>query len=402
MNRMILKKILPNLRAILKKRKKRKNQKKKNKTEKPKKKDEITSKPETEESPDANEMENNLLENPIISVNSEDKKGEPEKVKNTKNSKNNKSNIEEDAVERSPDTQDSEEENRSSSSDEDWTYESGKTKGLKKGKPPLLDLDNLKKVFKTYDSAEQELDEEFVEAGRWVGIIMSIDDFRKFIWSHKGVINDTSVIYADIYDKNRQKAIKDKVEKKIRINGDQLIIEDYYMTSKGGYIAWVKTDPRLVQEIHRRAQKSALKDFRTTIFVPKAARDRKSSIDRLLVGYKKINNDFRYLVRNGQRDLQVLIKRVSEGERVPYRELSLNVLGQISPLKTTCKQEKESEIDEETETEETEEGFTKTGSGRKKNKYVPKEDIYKNLTSILNGFELQTTQERTRREQNRW
>merc|ERR1711954_446952 len=86
----------------------------------------------------------------------------------------------------------------------------------------------------------------------------------------KGVINDTSVIYADIYDKNRQKAIKDKVEKKIRINGDQLIIEDYYVTSKGGNIAWVKTDPRLVQEIHRRAQKSALKDFRTTIFVPKA------------------------------------------------------------------------------------------------------------------------------------
>merc|ERR1711954_345012 len=114
MNRMILKKILPNLRAILKKRKKRKNQKKKNKTEKPKKKDEITSKPETEESPDTNEIENNLLENPIISVNSEDKKGEPEKDKNTKNSKNNLSDIEEDAVGRSPDTQDSEEENPSS------------------------------------------------------------------------------------------------------------------------------------------------------------------------------------------------------------------------------------------------------------------------------------------------
>merc|ERR1711954_510035 len=218
----------------------------------------------------------------------------------------------------------------------------------------------------------------------------------------KGVINDTSVIYADIYDKNRQKAIKDKVEKKIRINGDQLIIEDYYVTSKGGYIAWVKTDPRLVQEIHRRAQKSALKDFWTTIFVPKAARDRKSSIDRLLVGYKKINSDFRYLVRNGQRDLRVLIKLVSEGERVPYRELSLNVLRRISPLKTTCKPVPEVVSEEETETEETDDGFTKTGSGRKRNKYVPKEDIYRNITSILNGFELRTSQERTRREQNRW
>merc|ERR1711954_160321 len=211
----------------------------------------------------------------------------------------------------------------------------------------------------------------------------------------KGVINDTSVIYADIYDKNRQKAIKDKVEKKIRINGDQLIIEDYYVTSKGGYIAWVKTDPRLVQEIHKRAQKSALKDFRTTIFVPKAARDRKSSIDRLLVAYKKENSDFRYLVRNGEQDLKVLIKRVSEGERLPYCNLSLKVLGRISPLKTICKAPPE-EVEEAVE--ETDEGFIKTGSGEKKDRYVPKETIYRNITAILDGFAAESTHERRERE----
>merc|ERR1712081_41348 len=95
-----------------------------------------------------------------------------------------------------------------------------------------------------------------------------------------------------------------------------------------------RTDPWLIPEIHKRAAKSALRDFRTMTFIPKIARDRKARIDALLMGYKKENKDFRYLVRNGERDVKVLIKRNSEEGRVPYRELSLDVLGRLSPLKT--------------------------------------------------------------------
>merc|ERR1711954_6758 len=87
-------------------------------------------------------------------------------------------------------------------------------------------------------------------------------------------------------------------------------------------------------EIHIRAAKSQIKEFRTTTFVPKIAWDRKAKIDGLLMGYKKENQEFCYIVRNGDKDIHVLIKRISEGERCPYRELSLNVLGRISPLKT--------------------------------------------------------------------
>merc|ERR1712081_150383 len=116
--------------------------------------------------------------------------------------------------------------------------------------------------------------------------------------------------------------------------GDQLNIEDYYITTKNGIIAWVKTDSRLVSEIHKRAAKSQIKEVRTTNFVPKFARDRKAKVDGLLMGYKKENTDFRYIVRNGDKDICVLIKRLSDGDRCPYRELSLDVLGRISPLKT--------------------------------------------------------------------
>ena len=173
------------------------------------------------------------------------------------------------------------------SDDESWTYPSGSIKGLKEkeDKPPLLDLDNLERATgKIYTSREDELDDGFKDAGYWIGIWMTLEEIRKHVWSYKGVISESSLLNADMFDNDRRRAIKDKVERFLRINGEQLIINDYYFTSKGGYIAWVKTDPRLVAEMHRRAAKSAIKDFRTMTFIPKLACDRKSTLNKLLMG----------------------------------------------------------------------------------------------------------------------
>merc|ERR1712081_162262 len=172
------------------------------------------------------------------------------------------------------------------------------------------------------------------------------------------------------------------------------VIEDYYITSKNGYIAWVKTDSRLVVEIHRRAAKSALNCFRTTLYVPKAARNCKTAIEKLLMGYKRENSDFRYLVRNDTQDLKVLIKRICEGERVPYRPIALEVLGRLSPLKTTVRATPTEENVEDDEDDP--EGFTQPGSSKKKENYIPKEMIYRNITSILDGFSLQEENQRRR------
>merc|ERR1711954_464135 len=110
------------------------------------------------------------------------------------------------------------------------------------------------------------------------------------------------------------------------------------------------------------------------------------------MGYKRENTDFRYLVRNGTQDLKVLIKRISEGERVPYRPIALNVLGRLSPLKTNIKAAPSDDIDEE---EDVPDGFTLPGNSKKKENYIPKESIYQNITAILNGFSLH--QENNRR-----
>merc|ERR1712081_54559 len=95
--------------------------------------------------------------------------------------------------------------------------------------------------------------------------------------------SDVSILNANKFDKNRRKAIKWKVEKNLRINRMQIDILEYYVTTKGGLIAWIKLDPRMIVEIQKRASKAALKDFRTAHFVPKIARDRKSKIDELLM-----------------------------------------------------------------------------------------------------------------------
>ena len=76
----------------------------------------------------------------------------------------------------------------------------------KSDRPPIIDLDALSKptgiVFKT---REEELDSAFLDAAWWIGVVMSIEDFRNFIWSpEREADSDVSIINADKFDKNRR------------------------------------------------------------------------------------------------------------------------------------------------------------------------------------------------------
>merc|ERR1711954_268233 len=131
----------------------------------------------------------------------------------------------------------------SETDDESWAYAAGKAIELKQkgNKPPLIDLDALPNIKgKVYKNRNEKLDGEFGEAAWWVGIVMTLEDFAKFIWSDKRPDeSETTILIAHKYDKNRQKAIKFKVEKHLYINKQQIEILDYYLTTKNGYIAWV-------------------------------------------------------------------------------------------------------------------------------------------------------------------
>merc|ERR1711954_421401 len=283
-------------------------------------------------------------------------------------------------------TSNNESSSSSESDNEDWAYKAGKALGLSSKKPPLIDLEKLGAPSgKTFESKDEEIKFEFIEANKWIGIVMVIDDIKKFIWTYKKEQSENAMLFADIYDRDRRKAIKNKVERNLHVNSRQLEIDDYYLTTKGAIIAWIKTDPRMVAELHKRAARASLKDFKTSTYIPKIARDRQSSISKMLMDYKKVNNDFRFLIRNDEMDVKVLIKRFSEGSRLPYRMMSLDVLGAISPIKPRTKNSKDGAEDEKED--ENPDGFTSPNRRGHRENYVPKEVIFQNITAILNGFE---------------
>ena len=118
------------------------------------------------------------------------------------------------------------------------------------------------------------------------------------------------------------------------------------------------------------------------------ARDCKKSLDELLLSYKKKHEDLRYIIQKGPSDLKVLIKRVLELNHVPYRELDVLSLGDISPLKP--KAEKPEEGKEEVEENEVDEaGFIKPKIRKGtlwKAKCSERNKVFENITSFLNGF----------------
>ena len=63
--------------------------------------------------------------------------------------------------------------------------------------------------------------------------------------------------------------------------------------------------------------------------------------------FKKHNPDFKYIIRNSKQDIQILIKQMSELHHTPYRELPIENLGALSPLKTRNKPERETSNDTE-------------------------------------------------------
>ena len=147
-------------------------------------------------------------------------------------------------------------------------------------------------------------------------------------------------------------------------------------------------DERIIREIMKRAAVAQNRDFRTAVYVPPLARDRKKSIDTLLLTYKKINGDFRYLIRNGPTDLKVMVKRASELTHMPYPEIDVQILGDISPLKTRSTKPDEDKPDEE-EDEIDEQGFIKPRVRKStlwKAKITEKNQIFRNITSFSDGL----------------
>ena len=270
---------------------------------------------------------------------------------------------------------------------ETWAVKAGRKnrKVVQDSPPPIISFE--KKTTKAYATYTEEVEDKFEDALSWLGIHMDIQDIRRCVYCDDKRESDQTLINADRFDKARRNAIKIKFEKYAHINQCQIDITSYYFTTKGGLIAWVRLDPLIVKEIHRRAVKSASKNFRTAHFIPAIARNRKTAADKILMDFKKLNPDFKYIIRNAKQDIQILIKRMSELQHTPYRELPINNLGALSPIKTRNKPERESPED----TENTLDNFEMIEKEMRPN-YMTKPEIFKNINDFLDGFAVSENQ----------
>lgn len=259
--------------------------------------------------------------------------------------------------------------------------------------PPMINLENLLKKKNVYNSRKEEVEDKFNDARNWLGLVMDIEDIRRYTWSYKVKESDQTILNAHCYNDNRLEAITAKLEQSAWINKRQITIQEYYFTTAGGLIAWVKLGKVLVDLIHSRAITASSRNFRTITFTPKLARNRRTSLDKILLEYKKKDSDFRFIIRNGTDDLTVLVKRISEHQHIPYRKYDLHNLGAISPLKPDTPVSEEDRLDEAAGSSSTD-GYIPPKSGRRD--FLAKDEIFNRLKGFLDGFKAQDDQNKTR------
>merc|ERR1711954_627839 len=211
--------------------------------------------------------------------------------------------------------------------------------------------------------------------------------------SHKTKESDITTLNAHCYNANRLEAITAKLEQSAWINKRQIQIQEYYFTTAGGLIAWVKLGKVLIDLIHSRAIAASSRNFRTITFTPKMARNRRTSLDKILLEYKKQDSDFRFIIRNGTDDLNVLVKRISEHQHVPYRKYDLGNLGAIPPLKPETPASEDEKLGEASGSASPDE-FISPKSGRKD--FLAKDQIFSRLKGFLDGFKPQEEQVKAR------
>merc|ERR1711954_334444 len=103
-------------------------------------------------------------------------------------------------------------------------------------------------------------------------------------------------------------------------------------------IAWLNLSAPVVKRIMRETSKLPAKEFKVVPFVPEIARTKKKAIDSILLGFKRNQDEsLRYIIKNDKSDLKVLLKRQSDYDFIPYREINLRALGKLPNINTVTK-----------------------------------------------------------------
>ena len=230
-------------------------------------------------------------------------------------------------------------------------------------------------VFKT---PEEESVKAFSDSNNWVGIKVKKGEIQQFMKDNFGVQSEAEALFGAHNGKAREDWAKQKIEIFCAINVEDIVIDEHYVTSNNGVIMWLKCQDYIVREMHKMSPKIRSPDFQVKIFIPSIARDRKKYVDSLFMDFKKQKDpNFRYLVKNGTTDLEVLCKTLDNNG--PYQRIDLSILGAIPKLKLVTPKSV-ALIQKENE------DFTKVLSkkAKKLGKKVSKERLFKRIHRFIN------------------
>ena len=136
-------------------------------------------------------------------------------------------------------------------------------------------------------------------------------------------------------------AFVEKIENNTSLHMEDIEIHQYFMSSNNGLIAWIQLDAPIVERIMRETSRIPAKIFKTVPFIPEIARGCKKAIDAVLLQYKRtIDDSLCYLIKNDVDDVKVLLKRYSEYDYLPYREIELKHLGKLPGFSTITKDDR--------------------------------------------------------------
>ena len=125
-------------------------------------------------------------------------------------------------------------------------------------------------------------------------------------------------------------------------------------------------------------------NFKTKIYIPKMARQRKADLDKTLLDIKKDIKDLRYLIRNGDKDLQVLLRRGNFGK---YQAFPIEKLGPIAPLDP----KQRNQIPESpSKFESKNEGFSKVLPSKQslyRQAFRARENLVQEVKDFIDGFD---------------
>merc|ERR1711954_239157 len=159
----------------------------------------------------------------------------------------------------------------------------------------------------------------------------------------------------------------EKMEAYTSLQYQDIIIHEYHVSTNKGNIMWARMDQVTVDIILKQSSKLPARTFKAIPFIPEIARQRKKEIDSIMLEYKRrVNDNLRYVVKNNDDDLKLLIRNYNKYEHLPYREVELDILGKLPDF--NCVTKKDTIPENVASAAEDPEGFEVTREEKKRKK----------------------------------